>query len=170
MSNSPTNVQGYFKRYTDLVQEQDLQAAFKAQSAVIDQLLPAISEERSTFSYAPGKWTIKELVQHVIDAERIFSYRALCFARKESSPLPSFDENSYAENSRANNRSWQQLAEEFLTVRSSTLLLYSSFDDEMMTSAGTAGTNILTPAQLGFITIGHFTHHHNILSERYLIR
>src|SRR5688572_32708714 len=109
MSNSPTNVQGYFRRYTDLVQEQDLQAAFKAQSAVIDQVLPSISEERSAFSYAPGKWTIKELLQHVIDAERIFSYRALCFARKESSPLPSFDENSYAENSRANNRSWQQL-------------------------------------------------------------
>ena len=168
MSNSPTNVQGYFKRYTDLVKEQELAAAFTAQSAVIKELLPQITEEKSTYAYAPGKWTIKEVLQHLIDAERIFSYRALCFARKETVALPSFDENEYAANSKANNRSWQNIVDEFLTVRRSTLLLFESFDQEMLTHQGMAGTNLLSTEQLGFITVGHFTHHYNILSDRYL--
>jgi hypothetical protein len=165
---SPTNVPGYFKVYTDLVEEKHLAGAFTNQSTVIRDLLPSISEEKSTYAYAPGKWTLKEVLQHLVDAERIFTYRAVCFARKEAQTLPSFDENGYAENSFANNRSWKSLLEEFVTVRRSTILLFESFSPDMLASTGRAGTNDLTVEQIGFITIGHFKHHCNIIGERYL--
>ncbi|MDO9375083.1 MAG: DinB family protein [Ferruginibacter sp.] len=167
MTDSPTNVQGYFKRYTDLVNETTLASAFTAQSTVIKELLPKITEEKSTFAYAEGKWTIKEVLQHLIDAERVFAFRALCFSRKEAATLPSFDENDYAVNSNANNRSWQNLVDEFLAVRRSTILLFESFDQQMLHCMGTAGSNILSAEQLGYITVGHFTHHSNVLAERY---
>ena len=167
-STSPTNTPGYFKVYTDLVEEKSLAAAFTNQSLVIRDLLPSITEEKSTYAYAPGKWSLKEMLQHLADAERIFTYRAVCFARKESQTLPSFDENNYADNSFANQRSWANILEEFLAVRRSTLLLFDSFTPEMMTLSGKAGSNVLTVEQLGFITVGHFKHHCNIIRERYL--
>ena len=167
-STSPTNTPGYFKVYTDLVEEKNLAAAFTNQSLVIKDLLPSITEEKATYAYAPGKWSLKEMLQHLVDAERIFTYRAVCFARKEGQTLPGFDENSYADNSFANQRSWASILEEFLAVRRSTLLLFDSFTPEMMTSSGKAGSNILTVEQLGFITVGHFKHHCNIIRERYL--
>jgi hypothetical protein len=167
-STSPTNTPGYFKVYTDLVEEKNLAAAFTNQSLVIRYLLPSITEEKSTYAYAPGKWSLKEMLQHLADAERIFTYRAVCFARKESQTLPSFDENNYADNSFANQRSWANILEEFLAVRRSTLLLFDSFTPEMMTLSGKAGSNVLTVEQLGFITVGHFKHHCNIIRERYL--
>lgn len=165
---SPTNIPGYFKVYTDQVIENDLATAFTHQSEVMKALFPAITAEKAEFSYAPGKWTIKELVQHLVDAERIFSYRALCFARQERAVLPSFDENAYAANSLANRRPWQTLVDEFVGTRRSTLFLYDSFTPEMLASKGQAGNNILSVEEIGFITIGHFTHHHKILKERYL--
>src|SRR5665647_874062 len=97
MSNSsPTSQPGYFQVYLDQVKEKELATAFTHQSEVIKDFLPSISEEKSMFAYAEGKWTLKELLQHIIDTERIFTYRALCFARKETSYIPGFDENDYA--------------------------------------------------------------------------
>ncbi|MEO6719856.1 MAG: DinB family protein [Ferruginibacter sp.] len=165
---SPTNTPGYFKVYIEQVVEKDLAAAFTNQSIVIKDLLPSISEEKSTHAYAPGKWTLKEMLQHLIDAERIFTYRAMCFARKESQTLPGFDENDYADNSFANNRSWESLLEEFVTVRRSTLLLFNSFSPGMLASIGKANSNELSVEQIGFIIAGHFTHHSKIIKERYL--
>ena len=120
-------------------------------------------------TYAEGKWTIKELLQHIIDAERIFDYRALCIARKEMNSLPSFDENAYAENSYANTRDWLSLATEFLNLRKSTQDLYASFSAEMLWHKGVANGKIITPLSLGFITAGHFNHHKKIIEERYLL-
>lgn len=156
---SPTNVPGYFKIYTALVEENDLTAAFLNQSRLIKDLLPSISEEQSIYAYAPGKWTLKEVLQHLIDAERIFTYRAMCFARKENAVLPSFDENEYAANSMANGRSWQNIVDEFVAVRKSTLFLFESFTPAMLSTTGKAGSNTLTAEEIGFITIGHFKHH-----------
>ncbi len=167
-TQSPTNVPGYFKVYIDQVTEKDLATAFKNQSLLIKELLPSITEEKSMYAYAPGKWTLKEMLQHLIDAERIFSYRAVCFARKEAAILPSFDENEYATNSLANNRSWENLVEEFVAVRRATIFLYNGFSDEMLSTIGRAGTNSLSVEQIGYITIGHFNHHQKIIRERYL--
>jgi len=158
----------YFQRYVDQVAEDDLQTAFKNQSLVIRPFLSSVSEEKSMYAYDEGKWTLKELLQHMIDTERIFNYRALCIARKETISLPGFDENTYAANSNANNRKWQDLVEEFLAVRKTTEILFSSFSDEMLETSGLSNNNPVTVKSLGFIIIGHFNHHKKVIEERYL--
>ena len=169
MSNnlSITNQPGYFQRYIDQVVEKQLDAAFIQQSKEIKLLLPSISEEKSMYSYAADKWTLREILQHLIDSERIFSYRALCIGRKESAILPGFDENEYAAVSNANHRSWESLTAEFVTVRKSTLFLFDSFTSPMLDTKGKAGNNTLSVKELGFIIIGHFRHHQHIMEERY---
>ena len=158
----------YFGRYINQVPEEDLQEAFKNQFSKIESFLLFVNEEKAAFAYAPGKWTLKELLQHVIDAERIFNYRALCFARKENAPLPSFNENLYAENSNANTRSWKSLVNEFLNVRRSSEDLFSSFSDGILQQKGTAGNNLISVLSLGFIIIGHVYHHIKVAEEKYL--
>src|SRR5437773_2272134 len=110
---NPADYPEYFGNYINQVAEDDLKQAFTNQLPAVKKFLESVNEEKSMYSYAPGKWTLKEMWQHIIDAERIFVYRALCIARKETASLPSFDENSYAENSGANERSWRSLREEF---------------------------------------------------------
>lgn len=170
MSNlSPTNQPGYFRVYIDQVKEKDLPAAFANQLTIIKEFLPSISEEKSMYAYSPGKWTLKEMLQHIIDAERIFTYRAVCFARKDSVNLPGFDENEYAAASNANARSWESLTAEMISVRQSTLQLYNSFSVEMLTNIGRANNNSFSVSELGFLLIGHLNHHKRIIEERYLI-
>lgn len=167
-NTSPTNQPGYFQVYIDQVAEKNLATAFAHQSEIIKNFLPAISEQQSTHAYAPGKWTIKELLQHLIDAERVFTYRAVCFARKEQATLSSFNEDAYAAASKANARSWESLTAEFVAVRRSTLFLYDSFSAEMLASIGKASNNSYSVEALGFILLGHFNHHKKIIEERYL--
>ena len=170
MSNSlsPTNQPGYFQRYIDQVKEAQLDAAFIQQSKEIKVILPSISEDKSMYSYATAKWTLREILQHLIDSERIFTYRAVCIARKEKAILPAFDENDYAAESNANHRSWESLTAEFVAVRKSTLFLFDSFTSAMLNSKGKAGSNTISVEELGFIIIGHFRHHQKIIEERYL--
>lgn len=165
---SPTSYPGYFQRYIDQVPEEDMLTAFDVQSGIAENFLVSISEEKSLHAYAEGKWTIKEILQHIIDAERIFAYRALSFARKDSTPLPGFEENDYAANSNANRRTWKSLIEEFIVVRKSTELLFKSFTAEALASSGTANNNLTSVAGIGFITLGHFYHHKKVITERYL--
>ncbi len=158
----------YFQNYINQVPEENLLTAFKNQWTVIKELLSMITEEKSLYAYEDGKWTLKEMLQHMIDTERIFNYRALCIARKESVSLPGFDENDYAANSNANQRSWQDLAEEFLVVRKATEILFTSFNDDVLEFSGVSNNNPVTVKSLGFITIGHFYHHKKVMEERYL--
>ncbi len=164
---SLTSYPAYFQKYVALVPEDDLITAFTNQLPAIQQLLSVISEEKSNYAYDTGKWTLKELLQHIIDTERIFNYRALCFSRKETVSLPGFEENDYAANSNANARNWQDLVDEFIAVRTSTELLFKSFTDEMLETSGTSNNNPATVNSIGFITLGHFYHHKNIIEERY---
>lgn len=164
---SPSTYPGYFKRYVDQVPEEELFTAFKNQLPAIKEFLASVSEEKSLYAYAEGKWTLKEVLQHIIDAERVFAYRALCFARKEAASLPSFDENIYAENSNANGRAWQSMADEFLAVRKTTEMLFESFTEEALNTSGIANNNPTSVSALGFITIGHFYHHKKVVEERY---
>ena len=158
----------YFGKYINQVAEEDLGEAFKLQFPRLDLFLRSIDESQAEYAYAPGKWTLKELLQHMIDTERIFNYRALSFARKEPASLPSFDENLYAESSDANTRSWKRLSNEFINVRRSTEDLFNSFSDEMLQRKGTASNNSISVLSLGFVIIGHVTHHIKVAEERYL--
>ena len=158
----------YFSGYINQVAENDLEDAFQNQSLIIPGFLQSISEEKSKHAYAEGKWTIKELLQHITDAERIFNYRTLCIARKETQSLLSFDENEYAAHSYANAREWQSLTDEFIHLRRSTDDLYNSFNEEMRWQKGLSNQNTISVLSLGFITVGHFAHHKKIIEERYL--
>ena len=164
----PSDYPTYFQKYVDQVPEEDLAAAFSNQLPVIKDFLNAITEEKSMYAYAPGKWTIKEVLQHMIDTERIFNYRALCFSRKEAASLPGFDENDYAANSNANTRNWKDMIEEFVTLRQSTQHMFKSFTDEMLATSGISNNNPATVNSVGFITLGHFYHHKKVMEERYL--
>jgi len=164
-----TDYPEYFGKYIGQVAEEDITEAFKNQYPKIDSFLHSIDEIKAAYSYAPGKWTLKELLQHIIDAERVFNYRALCFARKETVSLPAFDENIYAENSNANARSWKSLSNEFINVRRSTEDLFKSFSEEMLNNKGTANNNTISVLSLGFIIIGHVTHHIKVVQEKYLV-
>jgi hypothetical protein len=160
--------QNYFDRYTSLVEETSITDALNNQDAALENFFSKISEEKSDYAYAEGKWTLKEMLQHMIDTERIFTYRALAVARKETANLPGFDENLYADNSDAGRRSWADLAEEMRVVRKSTKILYSSFSDEMMEMEGTANNNKCKVSTIGFIIPGHVIHHLRVAEERYL--
>lgn len=157
----------YFDRYTALVPEKSLQEAFNNQDSVLNAYLAKVTEEKSNYAYAPGKWTLKEMLQHMIDTERIFTYRALAIARKDPANLPGFDENLYAENSHTNRRTWEALSREILAVRSSTKFLFESFSPEMLEATGTFNDNEGRVNTLGFIITGHVYHHLRVAEERY---
>ena len=127
-----------------------------------------IPMDKFDFRYAEGKWTIKEIIQHLIDTERIFSYRALRISRKDITPLPGFEENDYSINTNANNRNLQDLLTEFSAVRHSTLLLFKSFSSEQLLRIGIASNAEVSVRAIGFITIGHQKHHQKVFEQRYL--
>lgn len=157
-----------FENYISKVLEDDVKLAFVNQQSLIDNFFDLISEEKSCYAYAPGKWTLKELLQHVIDAERIFNYRALAIARKETTSLPGFEENDYALNSNANERSWNNLTHELKAVRTSSIILFDSFNEEVFGYSGIANNNSITVNAIGFITVGHIYHHKKVIEDRYL--
>jgi hypothetical protein len=158
----------FYQRYINPVKEKDVIKAIKKNSADFIKLLNKIPHKKINYAYADGKWTIKELLQHIIDAERVFVYRALRFSRKDATPLSSFDENSWAANSRGADRKWDDLVKEFKSLRKSTELLFESFNDEQLLSKGTASNYEINVLALGFIAAGHVAHHENIIKERYL--
>lgn len=124
--------------------------------------------DKFDYRYAEGKWTIKEIIQHIIDTERILAYRALRISRNDSTPLPGFDENSYAANTPANTRSLQDLLTELSAVRHSNLLLFKSFSEEQLLSKGIASDQPISVRAIGFMIIGHQKHHQNVFLEKYL--
>ena len=127
-----------------------------------------IPMDKFDYRYAEGKWTIKDIIQHVIDTERIFAYRALRFSRNDKTPLPSFEESEYADNTDSNKRSIQDLLTEFSAVRHSNLFFYKSLSDEQLKRIGTASGNPISVRALGFVIIGHAKHHQKVFRERYL--
>lgn len=130
--------------------------------------LKSIPEEKLEFRYGLDKWTVKEVVLHIIDTERIFAYRALRIARKDLTPLVGFDQDEYVPHSKANKRSLQSLIEEFETVRQSTISLFKSFEAEDFLQIGKASAADVSVRALGFILIGHQNHHKEIIEQRYL--
>lgn len=168
MSKPFTSHPEYFERYVSLVKEDNLFEAITTQLPAAENFLRSISSDFSLRKYAEGKWTIREVLQHLIDAERIFTYRALCFARQDPATLHSFDENAYAQNSHANARDWNELINEFVAVRKATEFLYNSFSDDVLKTIGNASTYSISIGSLGFVIVGHVSHHLRILQERYI--
>lgn len=127
-----------------------------------------IPMDKFDYRYAEGKWTIKDIIQHIIDAERVFAYRALRFARNDKTELPGFEENDYVDEANGNKRSIMELLTELSAVRHATILLFKSFTQEQLVRIGIASENPMSVRAAGFVIIGHQNHHQKVFEERYL--
>ncbi|HMO63085.1 MAG TPA: DinB family protein [Ferruginibacter sp.] len=165
---APVSYPGYFQKYIDLVPEKDISAAFKNQQIVLEDFFNSIPAQKHQYAYAEGKWTIQEMLQHIIDTERILGYRAVCFARGEQANLPGFDENEYAAQSDAHTRNWNDMVKELLILRQATEMMFAGFTPQMLSQKGIANNNSISVMQLGQMIIGHVYHHKNMVVERYL--
>ncbi|MFY0631323.1 MAG: DinB family protein [Flavobacteriaceae bacterium] len=134
----------------------------------LEDVVSNLSKEKELYRYAEGKWTIKELLLHIIDTERIFNYRALRFSRNDKTDVQGFEQDEYNDHSNANERELQNLLDEFKAVRLSTIALYQGLSDEALLRMGTASGNAISVRALGFITSGHQIHHIRVFQERYL--
>lgn len=160
----------YYAGYVGLVPDGDFLKNLEQQGKDTQKLLRGVSEEKSKYRYAEGKWSVREMVGHIADAERVFTYRALTFARGDTAPLPGFDENTWAKVSTAHSRTLASLLDELQAVRASSLALFGSFTDEEIARGGVASKNPVTVRAIAYIVAGHERHHVNVLLERYLSR
>ncbi len=158
----------YYFGYIDRVKSDDVVGVLERQLAETPPVLRAVSEERSLHRYEPGKWSIREVLGHVSDAERVFLYRALWFARGFDTPLPSFDEKTSVAASGADQVPWARHVEEFRAVREATVAFFRNLPGEGWRRTGTASDKLFTTRALAYVIAGHLDHHRAILRERYL--
>jgi hypothetical protein len=163
-----TEAAPYYFRYIDLIPEGDVLARLEAQLEETMAFLGGISEERSLHRYAPGKWSIRQVLSHVSDAERLFLFRAFWFARGFKSPLPSYDENEGAAAAEADRFPWESHVEDFRAARLSTLTFFRTLPPGRWLAEGVASDNPFTVRALAYILAGHLAHHTAVLRERYL--
>ena len=160
----------YFNYYISLVKNNPNLIENLEQTHIrTKELVAKLTEEKGNYAYDKGKWTIKELLIHLIDTERIFCNRALRFARNDKTDLPGYDHDNYVNYCNAENRTLTDIMDEFNLVRLATIALFRSFTDEMLERNGTANGNELTVLAIGFVIAGHEVHHTNVLLEKYLI-
>jgi hypothetical protein len=165
----PKEYPAYFGNYIKLVETNDIIKLLDEQVVDIQELLSNVEEEQEDFAYEPGKWTIKEVIGHIIDTERIMAYRALRFARKDKTALAGFDENNYVANANFGKRTLYDLAHEFALLRESNIALFKHFDTEMLDQIGIANDNGVSVRSLLYMIAGHAAHHVNVLKTRYLV-
>ena len=158
----------YYFRYIDLVKDGNILQVLRTQMEEALSLFSGISEEKSLHRYQPDKWSIREMLAHINDAERVFSFRALSFARGDGAPLPSFDEKAWAPQAHADDHAFASHVEDFQAVRLATLTLMRNFSSEAWNKRGVASDNSITVRALAFILAGHVFHHINVLREKYL--
>lgn len=158
----------YYQKYVDLVPDGDIIKILNETNRATISLLESISDERSLFRYAPGKWSIKELIGHLSDTERIFSYRALRFSRGDQTELPGFEQDDYIGTAGFDSVPFAAILEDLSAVRRSTLSLYSNLPEDAFRRSGIASGAPVTVRALAYMTAGHELHHLNILKSRYL--
>jgi len=158
----------FYSNYVALATGDDVADVIKIHSQSIINFYNSLPESKADYAYAEDKWTIKELMQHLIDTERIFVYRATRFARKDPQPLSGFEENEYVFNAKASFRTLQSLKDEFGFLRKSTDIFLENLDQEQLVQTGTANNHQTTVRAIAFIIFGHLLHHKNIIQERYL--
>lgn len=164
----PGSYPAFMESYISLVDADTIAEAIKKYAAGISDFFKNIPFEKVNYRYAPDKWNIKEMLQHIIDTERIFAYRAVSISRHDETHLPGFDEKSYALFANANKRSWKNLLQEFDAVRKSTDFLLLSFTNDQLQQSGTTNNSPNTVEAISYCIYGHILHHTNILKERYL--
>ncbi|MEY4110146.1 MAG: hypothetical protein RLZZ46_500 [Bacteroidota bacterium] len=157
-----------YRYYVELVKGDDGLMAMEEQLMLFRRLIAEVSTDQESFAYAAGKWSVKELVGHVCDTERIFAYRALCIARGEGNQLPGFDENNYVSKGKFNQRSLNDLMHEFSLLRESNVALFRSFDKDMLSRRGMANNYLVSVRAILFMMLGHELHHQEVLRSRYL--
>ena len=157
-------------KYFEAAPQDDMLEALSESTRQFKKLLKKIPKKHFDYAYAEGKWTLREVLQHIVDTEKVFAFRALWFSRQDPSPLPGFDENSWAVKAQASTRKWKDLVDEFFTTRQSTQLFFESLSDEQLRFTGTANNSLMNVGGLGFVCAGHVNHHINIIRERYLTK
>lgn len=164
-----TDYASSFAGYVSLVPEDDVLSVIEQQSSETQRLISSLDEQRAMHRYAEGKWSVKEVIGHMTDGERVFGYRAMCIARGETNSLPGFDENEYMKY--ANFDGWKlgDLAESYALVRRSNIVMFRNLDDEAWNRRGIANNNPVTVRALAYVMAGHERHHLKVLRERYLV-
>lgn len=163
----PSDYPEYYQRYVDAVLGDDVLEVLADQVDAVMSMFTTMDEARTLYRYADGKWSVREVLGHILDSERIFGMRALCIARGEQQPLPGFDENTYVVNALFDERSVESILDEWQALRISNLIMFQSFDDDAWSRVGTANNKSTTVNALAWIIAGHTVHHLNILRDRY---
>ncbi len=157
----------YFQRYIDLIHREPLKELLRSMH-MMQALLTTISEEQGEYRYAEGKWSVKEVLMHIIDVERVMAYRALCASRGDKQQLPPFDDQEYVAHSGVAQRSLESLLEEHQAVRLASIKLLEGLSNEMLDCRGNSGNHFITARAIAFIIAGHEQHHFGVLQERYV--
>tara|TARA_R110002050_G_scaffold16019_2_gene49077 strand:+ start:176985 stop:177506 length:522 start_codon:yes stop_codon:yes gene_type:complete len=166
---SPEDYNPYYHNYISTLQDENLIPTLNKDLDNTKDFIEKIGNKKWNFAYGKDKWTTVEVLLHIIDTERVFQYRALCFARNDKSLFPGFDQDDYVMHSNANTRSKENILNEFIAVRKSTIALFESLDENILQKRGVASNSAMSVAATGFIILGHARHHQRILEERYLI-
>lgn len=169
MHNKPIAIAAtFYHNYIELAPKNDIVNGLKKNHKELMEFLDQLPKNKINYAYAEGKWTIKQLLQHMTDAERVFAFRALWIARASGTALPGFDENVWADRTDVTKRKWKDMIEEWDETRKSTISLFDSFTTEEILLTGIVNQHEINVAALGYICAGHTTHHLNIITERYL--
>ena len=158
----------YYEKYISLIEEGELLNALERQPSELRSLLNGLDEEKGKYAYADGKWSIKEVLSHLVDGERIFGYRVLRISRGDETPIEGFEQDGYIENSHANERSFEDLLEELSLQRNANLRMLKNLREDGWKRLGTASQSPVSVRALAFIMAGHVRHHINILKAQYL--
>ncbi|ATL47670.1 damage-inducible protein DinB [Chitinophaga caeni] len=165
---NPSDYPSFYDRYVALAQGDDVVKSMLEHTETYIAFLSSIPGNKLEYRYAPGKWTIPEILRHIIDTERVFIYRALVFARKDNVPLPGFDQDAYAAAVQVNAGDWDALIEEFKFLRHASISLFKSFPAETLNNIGTVNGNKVNVNSIGFIIMGHPVAHQQVIEEKYL--
>lgn len=163
-----SDIPSYYLNYTKLAEGNDLIKTLDESNSITLDLLKNIPVSKEDYAYAVGKWSIKQVMSHIIDSERVFAYRALRFSRRDATVLPGFEENDYAENANVSGRNLDDIKNEYLAVRDSTIQLYRYMTTDMLDFKGFANEVSVTARAIGWIIAGHNVHHCNVIKDRYL--
>ncbi|UYQ93953.1 DinB family protein [Chitinophaga horti] len=163
----PTDFNPFYGTYVHLVPQHEALEAIVTNTSQVVRFFQSIPVDKQHYAYAPGKWTIKQVLQHITDAERIFAYRALRFVRADETPLPGWEENDYAAHARVDHLHWNDMIDEFLHVRKASEHLYKHLNEAELARSGTANNSFITVNALGFVIPGHALHHMKVIEERY---
>ncbi len=169
MRPAPTDYASFYAGYVSLVPEEEILPAMEHQSAETQRLLASLDDARGSYRYQEGKWSVKEVIGHITDAERVFGYRAMCIARGETKPLPGFDQNEYMRDAHFDDWRIGDLAEAYALTRRANIVLFRNLPQETWQRRGTASDNPVTVCALAYMIVGHERHHLGVLREKYLI-